>query len=487
MHQKKCLLFMIVFSSILFISLFAPTVVSDGGFFIPTVDDWILYNQESQMGLIKYENGIEDLTIVIDIKNDSLNADECFWIFPIPSKPDDADIDIINNIPFYRGDDYIGDEAKDAFTNSVILMSLTQPYASGIFLTFLYTFSYGLAGAYSEDLNIHEHVEKMGFTSELISANTTESINSYLEPKNINLSDETMEIIGEYIGQDYSFVVSWISDYETFKEEAKVDYEDYWYYYAEEIYILGVKVTFPSDEIYYPLRLTSIYDDKTIPILIQVDNCVTPKNEFNNMDVDYLKDGSKQYTEIKISTPSKDFTEDLWIKDEVPSHIQNSKFLLDNLVFVSILIFLLCSISASLLSAGIVYIKHRPVIWKFSLLALGNFLSIFFVFSLCSLLKINKNFLKKPIEKKRNVSKNFILGFRITFLVFGIVCIILALLMILYPSIVFFLGILALPVGILIFIYGGIKNPRMTLFVGLFSLFYFVFLIISNIVVQSLI
>jgi len=479
---------MLVFTVLICISILSPIAVSDGGFFIPTVDDWIASNQESQMGLIKYEDGIEDLTIVIDMTNSSLNADQALWIFPIPSNPEDANIDIINDIPFYRGDDYIGNEASDAFTNSVLLMSLSQPYASGIFLTFLYSFGTIRAASESDQYMIHEHVEKMGFTSELISAISIDGINQYLEPKNINLSEETMNIVNEYIGKEYSFVVSWISDLETFKQEARINYEDYWYYYSdEEIYILGVKLTFPTNNLYYPMKLTSIYDDEIIPILIQIENCVTPLNKYNNMYVDYLRDGNKEYTEIQIRTQSNEFIEDLWIKNQPPSHIRNSKIILDNLIIISVLIFIMCSVFSCILSSFIVYFKNKPIIWKFVLLSLANFLSIFFVFSLCNLLDIDKHFFKKPIEKKRNVSKNFILGFRITFLIFGTIGIILALLIIMVPYSVIFLAILALVVGILMFIYGGIKNPRMTLFIALFSIFFFVFLIISNIVIQNII
>jgi hypothetical protein len=186
-------------------------------------------------------------------------------------------------------------------------------------LTWLWAYGGMLGGIYNqEDLIIHEHVEKMGFTSELISANTSETINLYLEEKNINLTENADNIIDEYIGNDYSFVVSWISDVETFKKETQTDYHDFWHYYGEPFYILGVSVNFPTDEIYYPLKLTSIYDDEIIPVLIQINGLVTPKNTFNGMDTTYYYENNKAYTEITITTPSNSFTEDLWILNKAP-------------------------------------------------------------------------------------------------------------------------------------------------------------------------
>lgn len=474
---------MLVLASLFLLTFLTPAIVGDGCVFIPTVDEWIMSYEEKQIALINYEDGMENLTIVIEMENSNLQADQAFWLFPVPGNPDNSDIDIIKNIPFYLGGyNDIRADAKEAVSNSMVMMVYSQPHLSLIPL-FWYLSSGVMTGniAYDKNLNIHQHIEKMGLTSELISAKTSDAINTYLDDKNITLSEDALNIIDEYVGNDYSFVVSWISDLETFKEEAKINI----WYYEEEYYVLGVSITFPTDEIYYPLRLTSLYDEKLIPILIQVGGYVTLKNSFKNTNVNYYLYGEKEYTEISIRTESKEFTEDLWIENKEPASIQSSKFILSNLLLFSILVFMISSMLASIVSALIVYFKRKPILWKFAVIGLGNFLTIFFVFAMSFIFKMNQKFVKKPVESKRKVSRGFNLGFHITFLILGLVCLSMFLLSLLVgPFLIFILCILAMPIGILMFIYGGIKNPRVALFIGLFSLFFIVFLITISTIIQ---
>jgi hypothetical protein len=346
-----------------------------------------------------------------------------------------------------------------------------------------------MAGDIYQDLTIYEHIEQMGLTAELISANNSEAIEVYLQDKNINLSADALNIIDEYIGKEYSFVASWISDVETFKEEANTNLREYWYYYdyEEPFYMLGVSATFPTNEIYYPLKLTSLYNDKRIPVLLQINGYVTPKNTFNNMNVEYLKDNGEEYTEIYIRTRSEEFTDDLWIENKEPTSVQTAKFVLSNLFWMIILIFILCSIFASITSAAITFFRNKPIFGKFALLGFANFLSIFTIFILSLIFKIDKTFLKIPIEKNRVTSKAFEIGFKTTFLILGLICLTLFFsIFIIGDFSLFIIALFALPIGVLMFIYGGIKNPRITLFVGLFSLFFFMYVILFSLLLNSL-
>ncbi len=487
MHGKKVIKLLLVFSC-LTLPFLANISVGDGCVFIPTVEQWISSYEEKQIGVINYQNGMENLTLVIDIKNSSLQTDQAFWIFPIASDPEDAHVSIVRNIPFYYyGISDIRESAERALGNAFLVTTLSQPYIIALPAFFFFYMSYGIGAASDQDLIVHEHIEQFGLTSELISANTSEAIELYLQEKNITLTDNAINIIDEYIGKEYSFVTSWISDLETFKEEANANLDNYWYYYDEPFYILGVSVTFPTNEIYYPLKLTALYDKKIIPVLIQINGYVTPKNTFDNMNIKYLSDGGKEYTQMEIRVPSEDFTEDLWIIDEEPASIQTAKFILSNLLIMSILIFILCSMLASILSAAITFFKNKPLFGKFALLGFGNFLSIFSVFILSFVFKIDKKFLKIPIEKNKVTSKNFELGFRITFLVIGLICLALFLsIFITYGIGLFIMSIFAIVIGILMFVYGGFKNPRVTLFTGLFSLFFFIFIILFNLALVSL-
>jgi len=477
MHLKKLFGLTLVFLCLTSGLFLIPSVNADGCVFIPTVEEWVMSYEEKQMALINYEDGIEELTIAVDIKNSSLNASQAFWIFPVPGKPKDASIDITKDVDFYLwGDEDIRDSVKDDIFSSIFFMTISQVYIAGVPIIAFYTNSMYLVASKDENINVYEHIEKMGITSELIHANTSESLDLYLEDKNITLPNESIEVINEYIGEDYSFVVSWISDLDTFKKEAyDDDFYGYYWGYQEPHYFFGLTVNFPSDDIYYPMKLTSIYGEKIIPILIQIDGHVTPKNSYNGMDTTYYKD----YTEIEIKTESNDFTEDLLIKNQAPQSVQTASFISSNLLLISILIFILSSIFASLISTFIVYYKFKPDYWKFALIGLGNFLSIFFVFAICSVLKVSQNFVKKPVKEK-NTSKNFILGFRITFLIIGLISIVMFFMIYVSFYFLFVLMSLLLVIGILMFIYGGIKSPKITLYTALFSIFFFMFLVIFS-------
>lgn len=484
MHLKKLFGIMLVFFCLTFTLLLTPTVNSDGCVFIPTVEEWIMSYEEKQMALIDYEDGIEELTISVDIRNSSLNASKAFWIFPIPSKPEDADIDITNDIDFhYYGREDIRDKVKDDILGSMLFMSLSQSYVSIFPFLYFYVFSYSMGYSANSDIEIYDHIEKMGLTSELIYANTSLALDQYLNDKNISLPENATNVIDEYIGKDYSFVVSWISDLDKFKNETyNTNIYEYYWQYQEPHYIFGLKVSFPTDEIFYPMKLTSIYGDKKIPVLIQINGHVTPENNYDEMSSTYYEG----YTEIEINTKASEFTEDLLIKNEAPASVQIADWISSNFVLFSIIIFVLSSIFASLISSAISYYKNKPIYWKFALIGLSNFLTIFFVFFICSIMKTSQKFVKKPIKEK-NPSKKLIFSFRLTFLILGILTIASVFLMFLSPYFLFMLAALLITYGVLMFIYGGIKDPRTTIYIGLFSIFFFVFLALFSISLTFLI
>lgn len=495
MGKKNCIKTMLVFTGLFLVSTLGPMVAGDGCIFIPTVEHWIHTPEEKQMGVIDYEKGIENLTLAVNVKNSSLSEDEAFWIFPIPGDPKDVDIGITKHINFYYGGYRdVRSGVENEVTNSFMALSFSQAYLSVIPFVSLYMFSYGAMSADggNKDVTIHETEEKIGFTSQLISANTSTAVNNYLDSKNITLPSNATEIIDEYIGQDFCFVVSWISDINEFKKQAlsNIEYSNYyWYYeYGEPIYMLGISVEFPTSDIYYPMKLTSIYGEKKIPILLQINGHVSPKNSYNGMNTNYYTDDGS-YTEIDIYTESSDFTEDFYIENKEPQDVKNAKFIKNNAILITIIVFIICSVLASLLSAFIVYRKNKPDYSKFGMLGFANFLSIFFVFVMCFILKINERFIEKKIKRKE-VSKFFDKGFKITFLIIGLICLVLFLLGISlsYLGILMFfiLTIFALVIGVLMFVYGGIKNPKVTFYTGLFSIFFFVFLILSNIITQLL-
>ncbi|MDY6966145.1 MAG: hypothetical protein SVM80_09305 [Halobacteriota archaeon] len=123
-----------------------------------------------------------------------------------------------------------------------------------------------------EKITIHEHIEKMGLVTELVTAEDGRAFYDYLTDKGLDLPSDSRSVFDGYIGEEYTFVVSWIFDVEKFKEESAT--EDM---YGRTINTVGVFIKFPTDKIYFPLKPTSVYGSREVPILIYLMSHVTPK------------------------------------------------------------------------------------------------------------------------------------------------------------------------------------------------------------------
>ncbi len=484
MGKIKCFKIMLVFIGLLSVATLSPIVVSDGCIFIPSVQNWVYAYEEKQIGIIDYNNGIENLTLMIDIKDSVLSTEEAFWIFPVPGDPKDINIGITEHVDYFEGG-YIDvrNQAKNSVIDSLMIMTYSQAYLSFIPFFYMSVSSIMMAAGYN-DVEIHKQVEKIGMTSQLISANTSDALTTYLSSKNITLPDSADNIIDEYIGKNYCFVVSWISNITEFKTQTlQSDMHYYLGYYGEPFYVIGLSAEFPTQDIYYPMKLTSIYGNKFIPVLIQINGFVSPKNDYDTMDTSYYNDDG-EYTEITIETQASDYNKDLFIENVEPSSIQTAKFITNNSLFFALIVFILCSILASIVSAAIIYNKNKPDYKKFALMGFGNFLTIFFVFFISLKLKINEKFIKTQIPEKK-VSEFFDKGFKITFGILGLVCLLFFLLAFTSMYITMFsiliVTIIAFVVGILIMVYGSFKNPKVLLYTIVYSIFFYIFIIISSI------
>ena len=380
-------LVLFILSSFVFIS----PVSADGGIVIydPDMFRWELQDMDQQLCAINYENGFENMLLSVDVSD--LHGEKAVWIFPVPAKPDKTVIDIIKGFPRLWGYD-VKRETDETISDAFSVMRLSQVY------TFPYTFiSMGHMGVtppgIEKGITVHEHIEKMGLTTELVTAEDGNAFYNYLTNKDLDLPSDLKSILDGYIGEEYSFVVSWISDVEKFKRESAIRDR-----YGNTINTLGVFIKFPTDEIYFPLKPTSVYGSQKIPILIYVMGHVTPElypeikkesqvNYFIDEYYDVPKElspffnGKKEienlnYTKIKIDAPSRYLTEDLWIKDSAPADVVLADFIKRSVWLWGIIFFILSSCLASMFAGVIAFRKDQPSKKKFALFGLWNFLTL---------------------------------------------------------------------------------------------------------------
>ncbi len=366
--------------------LLCPFVLADGmaHFYVDDKDMWNLLDENQQLAAINYQDGFENMLLSIDI-NDQVHGAKAVWIFPIPASPDDVVIDILKGFPVLRGTD-LDRKYDDTVGMTGAFMA---GYAVFPISWFILPFSYLSPGAKMGDtlaargaednVVVHETVTKMGLTSELVTTKSPDSLAQYLQDKGLNLPKESNDMLNEYVGKDYSFVISYISDLQELKNQ-KV-YEDY--VSPGRGIPIGVFVKFPTDKIYFPLKPTSVYGSQEIPILVYVMGHVNPAlyKEIKpltettyftydgwyqpNEELSPFFNGEKsinnlKYTKIKITAPSKYFSEDLWIKNSAPVSVWLKNLLIISVWGWAILLFVAFSMIASLF-AGIISFRNNPV------------------------------------------------------------------------------------------------------------------------------
>jgi len=220
------------------------------------------------------------------------------------------------------------------------------------------------------------------------------------------------KILIDYINKDYSFVVSYISNLEKFKE---INHQ------------LGVYVTFPTPQIFFPLKPTSIYGNEIIPITIYVNNYVKPEifeliswntktsynfnneikfdEELNDFFFNKNINNKLRYTKINIISPSNHLADDLWINQSGPKPYI-FQFLIDYYYICAIFIWLIISCISSLLAADIAFNDtqfNKKLFFKFGAF---NLLSLLGMIIMSYVLRIDIKYTDlKPVEKKFPLKK----------------------------------------------------------------------------------
>jgi len=382
-----------IFSLFILALFFLPMVLADG----MIIDPYGYLPEKQQVAAINYENGRE--TMLLSIETDELRSEKSVWLFPVPGDPNQVVIDVKDTFPRFSGSE-LESQARSNIERVFRATRYTQIYTFffGIFSP-IRTFggkSFQNAEAAIDisggDVTVYEHLEKNGITTEIIGADSGLEIYVYLRNKGLEPKFSTIPVLNDYIGQDYSFVISWIQDI----EEVNPNLEDEYMipsYYGKRI---GVLVSFPTDEIFYPLKPTSVYGSIEVPATIYVTGLVTPEiyqgignyvetryYQQNNIYAleqlisDYNPSQIKTYTRIDINPPSKLLTEDLIIKQEVSGSVSYSAAIANqfksnsNTFWIWLFIIGLSALTGTIL--GLLIFKQPG---RFALVGLANCLTI---------------------------------------------------------------------------------------------------------------
>ena len=371
----------------------------------PYAESWNYSTEQHQNAYINWENGMQKMILSIGV--DGSGNKNQVWIFPLPAPPDRVVIDVFENVPNFRGQN-LSTACKSQLRGLNHFLLATQIYTVP-FITPRYgrnyqysMFSMGgganeAAPDYREDITVYEHVEKHGVTSELVTTETSDALLDYLEGKGLKVDANVFHVLDEYIGEDFSFVVSWLS------ENEPPDYTGGWRWGGTTTSNppdppdsdRGVFVTFPTRDIYFPLIPTSVYGSERVPANIMLVGHVSPRiydDLQNYIETSYFQGyidtpgglskfmkgdtNEVRYSLITIDAPSKFLTEDLWIRRRAPFTALFSTFVVNHPVITGLFFLVLCSILASIIAGWIAFAELRTKVKTLALIGLSNCLSI---------------------------------------------------------------------------------------------------------------
>ena len=223
----------------------ATPVLADGGFFPDSVYR-DLY-ESAQKAVILYDNSTGNSTehLILSVSFEG-NAEAFAWVIPVPDKPE---ITVSDAELFWELSDFTATKRR-----------------SWNWITF-----WGCGGAAAPDQEGVDVIEEQvigPYATAILSATNATALADWLNANGYIFPEEGEEIVSEYIEKEWYFVATKINAIE----------EDTGYALAEGA-IEPVVLSFASDEIVYPLRITSLSAKSPAEVLLYVftDHIMVPE------------------------------------------------------------------------------------------------------------------------------------------------------------------------------------------------------------------
>jgi len=393
--------------AMLFLLALVPSEVKADGVTIRIESNaFALHDETAQVAAINYENGREKLLLAV--KLGELTSGPVVWIVPVPARASEVKIDVCQEFPRFSGLDIMqwAERYKEVVEEIAGYVSMTQIWAAGSILPNLGQF---IGEELTGGVEVYTHVEKEGVMAEVVTAETGHALDEYLQERKVAVPSGSIPVIDEYIGKNYSFVVSWIESKPTERKDVTP----------------AIFAEFPTDKLYYPLKLTSAYGNQRIPVQLTVLGYVKPDlypeierftkcryfyfyrasggpagfygKAFGSYETssrtDWLAVDGAKFTTIEIGnaggsilkgrTPqAKNFVDDLWMKslDDLPREVtkvidrteKRAQTFRENWLVLFIPWLFCLSLVSGALAGFILYRKPK----KFALIGLANCLTL---------------------------------------------------------------------------------------------------------------
>jgi len=346
--------------------------------------------QHEQRAAIVHQDGIERLVIAVDLSLE--DEDKGLWIFPVPGRPEDVEVDVLDRFPEFSGKDVRGQAWQEVHA----FMSLAM--ATQVYPIFFLRYFMSHAGGPAEPpvaASLHNEIEKWGIHAEVITAGSLNALAEYLQSKEARLAEEDLQTFAPYLSDEYVLVLAWIAS----REELEAEFPDY---LRRGSRAMGrwpcLYVEFPTERAFYPLQPTRAYGSTLFPIWVYVVGYVRAEAhelvrkrfrvaycEQDGFPADTperfvrgLPEGSVRFTVIGRShVDVNKLTFDLWLEPYHPPLIGLAKAIHSlSRPLVAVLLWVLVVAGFSYVSAGvtaaIIHAKWKP----YARLGLWNLLTL---------------------------------------------------------------------------------------------------------------
>jgi len=306
-------------------------------------DRWQPLREGSQQALILQRDGLQRMLLAIEV--DDPGVSNPVWILPVPAGPGQVTVDVLADFPRVSGTEVFGG-ARDSLSKIGLVAAGMQvwPAAAAILYAVIDLFTgprvriagkapAAKAAAAAPPITVHQRVEKEGMVAEVITAKEGGALYRYLEGKGLKITPGSLPVLDHYAGKDYTFITSWLGGGDAGTPGGPEG--------GARHLSRGIEVRFPSREMFFPLRPTSVYGEAVVPASIWVAGYVTPRpyadiaphttvryhvstlygSERTEFARAFYEAENGRYTRIDINTASRRFTDDLWIDPASPGTV----------------------------------------------------------------------------------------------------------------------------------------------------------------------
>ncbi|QEL15588.1 hypothetical protein PX52LOC_02517 [Limnoglobus roseus] len=197
--------------------------------------DGRLVPEREQRALIEWADGVE--TLFVAALSDSSTAGSV-WVVPVRANAADVQAEPVDGFPvvsFYRRYRDIARESLREAIQAVQLLDSGGLCCVGVPI--------GCSSGAATEAKEVARVEKLGMVVTVVRTASRADVEGYLDRQGVNRANVNLSSLEPYVGQDgYAFVCGWVAK-------------------GQAVTATGLKITFPSPTLWFPLRPTGVYAD----------------------------------------------------------------------------------------------------------------------------------------------------------------------------------------------------------------------------------